>query len=245
MRRLSLVLLATAACSQFAVAADLPVKAQLQAPAMAAAYNWTGLYIGAHVGAGWGNEHFVDTTEAPFLDEGSHEVSGGLIGGQIGYNLQMGSMVFGVEAQGSFAELTGSHVSLAFDTDRLSTRVDRLGAFTGRIGVAWDRSLLYARGGAAVAHARYSSTDIPLGVTYANHEQTRWGWLAGGGLEYGLGGNWSANIEYNYMDFRTGRSTNVVCNPNLCLPTGMFNEDVTQRLHVVKGGFNYRFEGFR
>jgi outer membrane immunogenic protein len=67
---------------------------------------------------------------------------------------------------------------------------------------------------------------------------------AGGGFEFGITANWSAKVEYNYMDLGTVQSVNVACSPNInCGPTAAFNEDVTQRLHVVKAGINYRFGG--
>ena len=68
--------------------------------------------------------------------------------------------------------------------------------------------------------------------------------MVGAGVEYAFTQNWSAKIEYNYMDFGTVRSSNVVCSPNLfgCVgPGGTFNEDVKQTVQIVKGGINYRF----
>lgn len=225
-------------------AADLPARAPIYQPPPVFLYNWSGFYIGAHAGGGWGRKHWVDTTFAP-LDEGSHDVSGALAGGQIGFNFQAGAWVFGLEGQASWADLTGEHVSLAFPTDRDRTRVDALGTVAGRVGYAFDRVLLYGKGGVAWAHDKFSITDIPSGITYANFVQTRWGWMAGAGLEYGLTANWSAKIEYNYMDLGTVRATNVICSPNFGCggPGGSFNEDVSQQLHVVKVGINYRFGG--
>lgn len=230
-----------AALADLAAAADLPIKAPVyKAPPVVAVYNWTGFYIGAHAGGGWGRKHWVDTTLAP-LDEGSHDVSGALAGGQIGYNVQIGAWVLGAEAQASWADLTGDHVSLAFPTDRDRTRVDALGTVAARLGYAFDRVLVYAKGGVAWAHDKFSVTDIPTGITYAHFDQTRWGWMAGAGLEYGITANWSAKIEYNYMDLGTKRSTNIICSSTIFCGLGSFNEDVTQHLHVVKAGINYRF----
>lgn len=226
---------------QVASAADMPVKAPVF---QIAAYNWTGWYVGAHGGGGWSFKGWTDVTAAP-LDEGSHNASGGLAGGQIGYNWQSGPVVIGVEAQASWANLNSSHVSLAFPTDSDRTRVDALGTFAVRLGYAWDRLLFYAKGGGAWAHDKFSITDIPSGITYANFTQTRWGWMVGAGVEHGITGNWSAKLEYNYMDFGSARSDNVVCSPNFgCTgPGGSFNESVVQRIQLLKAGINYRFGG--
>jgi outer membrane immunogenic protein len=229
-----------ASISGAAVAADLPVKAPpYRAPL---AYDWTGFYIGAHAGGGWADKHWFDAT-GPTLDEGAHTASGWLAGGQLGYNRQIGAWVFGLEVQASAADLDGSAVSNVFPTDRIRSRVDALGTFAGRIGYAADRALLYVKGGGAWAHDKFSITDIPTGITYAHFDQTRLGWMLGGGVEYAVVGNWSAKVEYNYMDLGTERSSNVLCNPNFgCVgPGGSFNEDVAQRMHVVKAGINYRF----
>ena len=112
-------------------AADLPAEGAHLPPPPVFLYDWSGFYIGAHAGGGWGRKHWVDTTLAP-LDEGSHDVTGALAGGQIGFNFQAGSWVFGVEGQASWADLTGEHISLAFPTDRDRTRVDALGTVAGR-----------------------------------------------------------------------------------------------------------------
>ena len=223
-----------------ASAADLPFKAPVRA--VPVAYDWTGFYIGVHVGGGWADKHWFDTTTLT-LDEGSHTVSGWLAGGQIGYNRQIGAWVFGIEVQASAADLTGSAVSNVFPTDRIASRVDALGTFAARIGYAWDRALLYVKGGGAWAHDKFSITDIPTGITYARFDQTHLGWMLGLGFEYGITRNWSAKVEYNYMDLGTERSINVICNPNFgCIgPGGSFNEDVAQRIQLVKFGVNYRF----
>jgi outer membrane immunogenic protein len=123
--------------------------------------------------------------------------------------------------------------------------VDSLGTVALRLGYAVDRILFYAKGGGAWAHDRFSITDIPSGITYARFDQSRWGWMAGGGVEYGVTSNWSMKVEYNYMDLGTERTNNIVCGPNFgCTgPGGTFNQDVRQRIQVVKGGINYRFGG--
>ena len=129
-----------------------------------------------------------------------------------------------------------SAVSNVFPTDRIRSRVDALGTFAGRLGYAMDRSLLYVKGGGAWAHDKFSITDIPTGITYARFDQTRWGWMIGAGLEHGITVNWSAKIEYNFMDLGTERSTNVVCSPNFgCVgPGGSFAFALACKLEALR-----------
>ena len=120
-----------------AVAADLPARTYTKAPAyVAAVYDWSGFYIGAN--GGWATSRkcwdFSGTTAARFpnVAEGCHDASGGVVGGQIGYNWQSGAWLFGLEAQGDWADLSGSNVSLAFPTfsnrSRVASRCRRIAA---------------------------------------------------------------------------------------------------------------------
>ena len=125
-------------------------------PIVAPIYNWTGFYIGAN--GGWGSSHscwdFV-ILAGPVFSDGCRDRSGGLIGGQIGYRWQANQFVFGLEAQGDWADLTNTRQSLLNPT--LSTRVktDGIGLFTGQLGWAWNAALLYVKGGAAVTSNRF------------------------------------------------------------------------------------------
>jgi outer membrane immunogenic protein len=220
-----------------ALAADLPARMPVKAaPApIVAVYNWTGFYIGAHGGYGWGEKQWTETTLAAPRPEGSFDVNGPLAGGQIGFNFQTGMWVFGVEAQASWARIDGDRASLAFPAQRIHTRADALGTFAGRLGVAFNNVLVYGKGGAAWVHDKYSVS----GTAVASWDDTRWGWMAGGGVEVALSPNWSIKGEYNFMDFGTERYNNIACT-GACTP---FNEDVKQHIHVVKFGVNYRFGG--
>ena len=235
---------AAALISAPAVAADLrmPVKA---APFAAAVpyFNWTGCYIGAHGGGGWGEKRWTDALLGGF-EFSQHEVSGALAGGQIGCDFQTGAFVFGVEGTASWADLTGSSLDILSPggiTLRDHSQIDFIATFTGRIGWAWDRTLLYVKGGGAVVNDQHRvSCDLaligcPVGATFASSgDQTRWGWLVGAGIEHAFTPNWSVKLEYNFMDF--GRES-ITFNG---LP-GTFNFDIDQHVHVFKVGINYRF----
>ena len=129
----------------------------------------------------------------------------------MGYNWQSGPLVFGLEAQGNWANLRGQNVSLLpsppFPPSTNRTRVDGLGLFTGRFGYAWGSTLLYAKGGAAVVHEDH---DFALNGVVAPPifaSATRWGGTIGGGVEHKFTQNWSGAVEYNYIALGTSRLT--------------------------------------
>ena len=145
-----------------ATAADLAARPYTKAPPMVAAiYDWSGFYIGAN--GGWGSSRncwdFATPAGAFLVNEGCHDVDGGTVGGQFGYRWQANSWVFGLEAQGNWADLHGRNISTAFPALSNDTRVDSFGLFTGQIGYAWDATLLYVKGGAAVTSNRYRGFD--------------------------------------------------------------------------------------
>lgn len=215
----------------FASAADMPIKAPRMPVAIS--YNWTGFYIGGNGGYGWGTSAWTDDPALGASDLGSHRTSGGILGGQIGYNWQRSAFVLGVEADIDWASLKGNHVDpLGHD---INTKMNSVGTITGRIGYAWDRALLYAKGGAGWGHFKYDDFVTPGGAFNGGSSSTRWGWTIGGGLEYGFAPNWSAKVEYNYLDF----GTNWLSFSGGA--GGAYMEDITERVHLVKIGVNYRF----
>jgi outer membrane immunogenic protein len=220
-----------------AVAADLPARVYTKAPPMVqAAYDWSGFYIG--INGGGGTAH----TTWDFVGggtEGSHDATGGTVGGQIGYRWQQGPVVFGVEAQGNWADLTGNNASVAFLGDNNSTKIDAFGLFTGQIGYAANNVLFYVKGGAAVTSNEYralvAGTNALAAVT---GDDTRWGASVGVGLEYAFAPNWSFGVEYNhlFMQDRTYAFTT---------PGGVFfgNERISQDVDLVTARVNYKFGG--
>jgi len=127
-------------------------------------------------------------------------------------------------------------------TNRNITLVDALGTVAGRVGIAWDRTLLYGTAGGAWAIDKYRIVDLSSGGTLATASETRWGWMVGIGLERAFLANWSVKIEYNYVSFGTNRVT-LVCSPVFCgVPTSV-PEDIGQNVSLIKAGINYRFGG--
>ncbi len=237
----SIGILALAAALRPAAAADM--EPYYGRPPAVIIFTWTGFYFGAHVGGGWGSK---EVTAQPFTYAGALfapasttlDPTGWLAGGQIGANYQAGSWVFGIEAQISWADLSGdascpSTLAGVTLTTNCHAKVDALGTIAGRLGVAIDRVLVYGKGGAAWANDKYELTSTLLAF---NANQTRWGWMLGGGLEYAFTNSWSAKIEYNYLDFGTRPV-------EFTDTTDIFSLDtnIHQRIHVVKTGINYRF----
>jgi outer membrane immunogenic protein len=208
MRRFATVgagLLSIAVFSGAAHAADLPARLYTKAPAMAApVYDWAGFYVGLNGGGASSHECLTITNVAgiPVFpnSEGCHDATGGLLGGQIGYRWQVTNWVFGIEAQGDWADLKGSNGSLtAIIPYTNQTRIDAIGLFTGQVGYAWNNVLWYVKGGAAVTNDNYSSFFTATNVVFNQTSETRWGGTVGTGLEFGFAPNWSVALEYDHL----------------------------------------------
>ena len=224
-----------------ASAADMAVRAAPAPSPLPVIYNWSGFYIGAN--GGWGESNncwdFVDRFGDTFA-EGCRGRSGGLIGGQLGYRWQASQFVFGLEAQGDWADLSHTRVSV-FDP-ALSTRIktDGIGLFTGQIGYAWNAALLYVKGGAAVTSNRFSILDAASGVELAAASATRWGAAVGVGFEYGFAPNWSFGVEYDHLFM--GDRNNSFSSP--AFVAGVLNNRVRQDVDMLTLRINYRFGGY-
>ncbi len=219
MRRFTLALAAAtfALGVTAASAADLgqrPVYKAQPAPVMA--YNWSGLYIGGHLGYAWGSEEVRSVATSV---SGTTDPSGFLGGAQIGVNWQTGALVLGIEGDWSWTNADGStSIPAAVQADH-----NWYATATARVGYAVDNWLWYVKGGAAWLDADYTIAGTKLG-------DTRTGWTVGTGLEWALGPNWSAKLEYNYLDF--GRD-------QIATPLAV---DADTQAHLVKLGLNYRFD---
>ena len=199
-----------------ALAGDLPSRKE--APvyvAPAPIFTWTGFYVGAHVGAGFGSSSINDYYRLALLTgiSGPQSVSpnGGFGGFNVGYNYQIGSWVLGLDGQFDFGGFTGSgSASYPLGPDvwtlHRSVHANTLGTIGARLGYAIDNFLLYAKGGVAFADWKYAdaSGDLFCGVycaSSATGSNSATGWFIGAGVDYAFANNWSANIEYRYIDF--------------------------------------------
>jgi outer membrane immunogenic protein len=239
-------LLGTVALIAFAApaaAADLAARPYTKAPPpmIAVLYDWSGFYIGAN--GGWGSSRncwdFVTPAGAFVANEGCHDATGGTAGGQIGYRWQAGTWVFGLEAQGNWADFKGSNPSQAFIGVTNQSRIDAFGLFTGQVGYAANNVLFYVKGGAAVTDDRHRTVITGTNtLTSSTGDDTRWGGVVGTGLEYGFSPNWSAAVEYDHLFMQDRTYT-------FTAPGGAFagNDRVRQDVDLVTVRVNYRWGG--
>jgi outer membrane immunogenic protein len=219
-----------------AFAADLPARSYTKAPpVIAAIYDWSGFYVGAN--GGWGSFDDKWSTVGAGFDLGSHDATGAVAGGQIGYRWQASNWVFGLEAQGDWADLNADHWNVA-NNAFYGSKLKAFGLFTGQVGYAWNNALLYVKGGAAVTSTKW--TAATAGVVFAEtSEQTRWGGTVGVGLEYGFAPNWSVGVEYDHL-FISRRDENFYD-----VPAGTLNNParVGGDVDLVTARINYRWGG--
>ncbi|MGA8498793.1 MAG: carbohydrate porin [Xanthobacteraceae bacterium] len=243
-----------------AVAADLPVKAP---PPAATAYDWTGVYVGGHIGYAAGSSRWsAMPTGAPgpvqsgSLDlfkafNGFDGMGSYFEGFQAGYNYMLPSRwLFGVEADVSFpSTITGSSTlsSAASGMASYAETVEFSGTLRGRIGYAPNLGathwLFYATGGFAWSYDQFTRTQIagtPAGGTAVPGQVEnlfvvpRVGGVAGAGVELALPSNWTARLEYLFTDYG---------NRGVTFPAGAqrFNSDLN--VSELRFGLNYRLNG--
>jgi outer membrane immunogenic protein len=267
MRHLSTVLLAAFALSIGGIpragAADMPVKAQ---PSVTAA-TWTGFYVGANVGYGWGNTAVqiagtppFDAFVGPAIDSTTATDPKGVLGGiQAGYNFQYDAIVLGIETDLDWSGIrknqTDAHGDPGLPATLFTTsgdqKLDLFGTLRGRLGWTFVNLLIYATGGLAYGHASVSTTTgstiggvfcSPGGFsdcTSGSASKTLAGSAWGGGLEWNLGGHWSAKAEYLYYNLG-GLSFSA---PNALNPVNPFRSSVDFKGNIGRIGLNYKLSG--
>ncbi|HYI27380.1 MAG TPA: outer membrane protein, partial [Bradyrhizobium sp.] len=200
-------------------AADIPRPAYKAPAVYAPVFTWTGGYIGINAGYGWGRSDFG------FLG-GDADPSGAVAGLTLGYNWQaMGSpWVFGIEGDINWSDIRGGFVSAACPFG-CETRNEWFGTARGRVGYAVDRVMLYATGG--LAFGEVSTTFNGFGGA----SETNLGWTLGGGIEGAIAPNWTAKLEYLYVDLGDAG-----CGVLACAGT-----NIDFSTHIVRAGLNYKF----
>ena len=227
MKRIALIVgagLLSIATSTSAFSADLPRPAY-KAPAYSVSgYSWTGFYAGINGGYGFGTSNWSGVGNS-----GSTKPKGALAGITLGYNLQTGAWVWGLEGDIDYSWVKGSDSSGTGVCTGIGceTRNTWLGTARGRIGYAgWDRWLPYITGGAAFGGIKMTS------ATAVSETKTKLGWTLGGGVEYAVMNNWTAKIEYLYADLGTTSCSVATCG---------VATDVSFKESIVRAGLNYRF----
>jgi len=268
MKKFLLAGVATLAVVGAANAADLYTKARpMVAPVAppAPAFSWTGCFVGAHWGWGFGRKDVHEngfTTDFAQSASGRIDTSGPIFGGQVGCDYQFGfgkalfgpgGWVIGIQFDGAatdingfrtdpFAEaVAGNPFFAAFD--RIGVKEDFLASVTGRLGfTVWSQTLFYVRGGGAWTRDRWDiagANDFLFGeAVFSPQTQNRSGWTVGVGAEWAFLPNWSAFVEWNHYDF----GTETLVTTHFGDFTGRFESQ--QRIETVKIGLNYRFNLF-
>jgi outer membrane immunogenic protein len=207
------------------------------------AAEWTGLYIGAHVGGAWGD---VDTTTVSDVGtNGFWEVlpgdsftldRDGILGGaQLGYNFQFTGWVFGLEVSGSGMDFDET-IPLTTD-DVYSVESEWLATATARVGfLVRPTSMLYVKGGYATGDVSTTEVDTGGGLLGAfSTDETHQGWTAGAGFEEMISSDVSFGVEYNYVDLGNQDHTGVATTG------GTVVNDIDVQSHVVTARLNWHF----
>jgi outer membrane immunogenic protein len=214
------------------------------------AYEWSGPYIGIEGGYAWGHKVWQGTDTGGTYAGQPFDVKGWLGGIHGGFDGQRNNLVFGINGSFDWANITGS-TSLCYDqfqgsppgtpgyTDVCSIKADWLATLSGRIGGAFNRTLVYVKGGAAFIHENLRDDNLPDSLYTGSATKT--GWLIGVGVEQAINDRWSVGIEYDYIDFgnRGSTITHVDGTVGGLPPTATVN--LRQTINVVKGSLNFRF----
>jgi outer membrane immunogenic protein len=234
MRRFALALLASTALTGTAFGADIARTAPVASQPVAYGVNWTGIYIGGHIGGAWTSNGNNNNYYNNYYYDNNNDDSSFIGGGQIGFNYQIGSWVLGVEGDISAADLGNkrdNYYNLPYYYGGRS--IDWFATLTGRVGYAWDNWLLYVKGGGA-----WADTDNGRDYYYTNYgynrDNTLSGWTVGVGVEWAWTPNWSVKLEYDYLDFESDKDHYYYTN---------YYHDRNVEVHAVKLGINYRFGG--
>lgn len=244
MKKLFVVSIAAAAMwSAPAFAADMAVKAPPAALAAAPVYNWAGFYLGIEGGGGFGSTDHINALFPAAASGGNANLRGGLVGGTYGYNWQSGHLVAGLEGDMSWSGISDTFTSstglptfcpAAFPC---FTSLQWLGTDRARLGYALDSILIYATGGVAYGDVRASILNAgAFGIDSETH--LRAGYAVGGGIEAKINRNWSAKLEYLYVDFGTRVGYTAFPPPPPLQP-----ENVFLNSNIVRAGLNYTFSG--
>lgn len=217
-----------------ASAADLGARPYTKAPVLAPVFSWTGFYIGADVGYGFGTSKGQSSNAfGNFPLPYSYDPTGAMGGGFIGANYQFNQFVIGVEADWQAADLNGDSGPIGAVPFTLSTTVKDYGSVRGRLGIAFDRVLLFATGGWAWGNftTSYAFTGFPPYLV--NRVDSSNGWAAGAGLEYAFTNNVLARVEYRYTDLGSTSFVN--------FPTNTAEAGNRVTINDVRVGIAYKF----
>ncbi len=266
MKKLALAISVLAISSASALAADLPAPVYTKAPVVApvAVYDWTGFYVGGNIGYSWGRSS--DTSSLTngagtvlFADTDKTNLDGVVGGGQIGYNWQVQNWLWGLEADIQGSDEKGNHAylcAIGICTPgavvavapgpavplSLNQKIDWFGTVRGRIGVLVSpKVLLYATGG--LAYGEVDSNEVIGTLGGFSNNVTNVGYTVGAGVEGVIGGNWTAKLEYLYVDL--GKVSGSFATAIPAFGGGFLTSYYSSRItdNVLRVGVNYKFGG--
>lgn len=244
MMRLLITAVAPLLAAGSALAADLPQPPPPQAPATylpvaAPVYNWGGIYFGVNGGYGFGTSKWTDPNNPSGLtNTRDFDVSGGLVGATAGANYQTDAFVFGVEGDFDASWIHGTTSSAFCGSVGLAavsceTKNTWLSTIRARAGYAFDRVLVYGTGGIA-----FGNIEAGIGGNFDNTAKV--GWTAGAGVEVALADNWTARLEYLYIDLQNGSCISTGdCGVDAPLTT--VSDSVAFSTSLVRLGLNFKF----
>jgi outer membrane immunogenic protein len=209
-----------------AQAADMGARAYNKAPVpVAPLYNWSGFYVGGHIGYGW-----TDSNWGPFGNNNSN--NGGFAGGlQAGADWQFApNWVLGVEGEYSWTDINNGGLLTPLLAGTVNT--NGVGSIAGRIGYTWGPGLLYFKGGWGWADRSLTVAAAGVPVVFAGSNTNNNGYTLGGGLEWMFAPNWSAKIEYQFYNFDS---------QTFLAPAALAGLSVNNDVQTIKLGVNYRF----
>jgi outer membrane immunogenic protein len=224
-----------------AFAADLGIPSAPPQPVIPP-FTWTSCYAGVHAGGGWGKKDLTDTvgifTSITGYSSTSVDVAGYMLGGQIGCDYQFApTWVVGIEGAasgGNISKTTNFAVPSLSDTASFKSTTDFLASITGRIGYAFDRWMVYGKGGVALVGDRYHADDV-AGIYLYDATENRIGWTAGAGMEWSFTPEWSVKLEYGYYGF----GTRSLLFTDTTLSGGSVPVNIKQTIQLVTLGVNF------
>ena len=199
-----------------ASAADLPVKAPMIAPVIAA-YDWTGWYAGVGIGGLWGDSRWTDPFGLPsFVAPSNPDFDQDMAGVHGGYQWhfkawQNGGIVIGLEYSGSASlDKFRGGVICPILIETCQTKIENVFTVGGKLGLTWDKFMIYGQGGLAAGHVQtrtvLTGTEIPFDIAFGIPQTKAWhtGWYAGGGIDWVFyqtrGTDWIIGVDYKHID---------------------------------------------
>jgi outer membrane immunogenic protein len=254
MKKLMLATVSMIALTSVTRAADIPAAMRAKGQMYSAEpVSWDGVYVGAIGGIArnttlFGDGTFLNSNTVTHLD---NQKAGGALGGLLGYNLQWGRIVYGIEGDWSWLNVKSHRTGVASDNDgdpvSTSYELNWLATVRGRAGLAFDTTMLYATGGVAFGHVKnrvdlVSSHGVPLVASFVQ-DQTKVGWTAGAGVEHMLAPHWTARAEFRFVALdKSSVDCAVTGRPdfNACVSLG-YRGEFSNRLMLGLVGLAYKF----